>query len=99
MPSDSFELLLEAMGVGNAVAACKGGVDDLIIDGETAAVFVQNSEQSIYDTLRELLEKRETAKRIAKAAQKYLRENHKVSNMVFSMVRIYREAQEDFLKM
>jgi glycosyltransferase involved in cell wall biosynthesis len=35
-PSNSFDpLLLEAMSVGAAVAGCRGGVDDLIIDGQT----------------------------------------------------------------
>ena len=93
-PSDSFNpMLLEAMSVGTAVAACKGGVDDLIIEGKTAAVFNPKDELSVFNCLQKLLDSRESAKQLAKSAQQYLRENYTVSNMVKSTLRIYREAQ------
>ena len=94
-PSNAFNpLLLEAMSVGAAVAGCKGGVDDLIIEGQTAAVFDPDDELSIYDCLQRLLDSRETAQQIAKGAQEYIRENHSVSKMVGDILRTYSQAQQ-----
>ncbi len=94
-PSDAFNpLLLEAMSVGAAVAGCKGGVDDLIIEGQTAAVFDPDDELSIYGCLQRLLDSRETAQQIAKGAQEYIRENHTVSKMVGEILRTYRQAEQ-----
>jgi glycosyltransferase involved in cell wall biosynthesis len=85
-------LLLEAMSVGVAVAACKGGVDDLIIEGQTAITFDPDDELSIYNSLQRLFGRRELARKIARGAQEYLRKNHTVSNMITSTLRTYREA-------
>ncbi len=85
-------LLLEAMSVGVAVAGCKGGVDDLIIEGQTAVTFDPDDELSIYNSLKRLLGRRELARKIARGAQEYLRQNHTVSNMITSTLRTYREA-------
>ena len=96
-PNSAFNpLLLEAMSVGTAVAGCKGGVDDLIIDGKTSAVFDPDDRLSIKQTLQRLFDRREFARQLAKEAQKYLKENHTVSNMVSSVLQIYREAQQQF---
>lgn len=93
-PSNAFNpLLLEAMSVGAAVAACKGGVDDLIIEGKTAVVFDPADELSIYDTLQRLFDRRELAKQIAKSAQQHLRENYTVSGMISSTLLAYQDAQ------
>ena len=92
--NDAFNpLLLEAMSVGAAVAACKGGVDDLIIEGQTAVVFEPDNELSIMNSLRGLLDRRESARQLARKAQEYLRENHTVSNMITSILQTYRDAQ------
>ena len=87
-------LLLEAMSAGMAVAACKGGVDDLIIQGQTAVVFNPDDELSIYDSLRQLFDRREFARQLAKGAQEYVRENHAVSKMVDALLQNYRQAQQ-----
>jgi len=93
-PRTAFDpLLLEAMSVGTAVAGCKGGVDDLFIDGQTAVVFDPNDELSIYSCLQGLFDRRELARKIAKGAQEYLKKNHTVSNMISSILRCYHEAQ------
>jgi glycosyltransferase involved in cell wall biosynthesis len=92
-PCMSFNpFLLEAMSVGAAVAACKGGVDDLIVEDNTAVIFDPNDEMSIVGALTKLLNKREVARKIAAAGQDYLRENHSVSQMVVSTVKTYRKA-------
>jgi glycosyltransferase involved in cell wall biosynthesis len=92
--SSAFDpFLLEAMSVGAAVAGCKGGVDDLIIEDKTAAVLDPNDELSVIRTLQRLLDRREFARQIAKAAQKYLSENHSVSKMISATLQIYRQAQ------
>jgi glycosyltransferase involved in cell wall biosynthesis len=85
-------LLLEAMSVGQAVAACKGGVGDMIIEDKTAVVFDPSDEHNIISSLQRLLDRREFARQIARTAQEYVRENHKVSNMISSTLRTYHEA-------
>jgi glycosyltransferase involved in cell wall biosynthesis len=93
-PSPAFDpLLLEAMSVGAAVAGCKGGVDDLIIEEQTAVVFDPDDELSIMRTLRRLLDRREFARQIARSAQHYLRQNHTVSGMIAAVLRIYDRVQ------
>jgi len=96
-PSNAFNpLLLEAMSVGSAVAACKGGVDDLIIEGRTAVTFDPDDEISIRKALRRLFDGREFAQQIASGAREYLRENHSVSKMLADTLRVYSEAQDSF---
>ena len=96
--SDSFDpTLLEAMSVGAAVAACKGGVDDLIMDGQTAVVFDPNDELSIYNILQRLLNQRDYARQVALQAQQYLRENHSVSKMIADILQVYYDAQRWYL--
>lgn len=91
VPSTTFDpLLLEAMGVGTAVAGCKGGADDLIMENETAVVFDPDDELSIYSSLQRLLDAPEFARKLAGRAQEYLRENHSVSKMVDAVLDIYR---------
>ena len=75
------------------VAACKGGVDDLIIENKTAVVFNPTDEISIYNALRQLFGRRKMAQQIAAAAQQHLRENYTVSNMISSTLKVYRDAQ------
>ena len=97
--SDSFEpLLIEAMSVGNAVAACKGGAEDIVLGEKTAAVFNEADETSIHDVLRNLMENREIARKLAKSAQEYLRKKHTVSAMVSATLKVYRQAQETAFK-
>jgi glycosyltransferase involved in cell wall biosynthesis len=94
-PTSTFDVfLLEAMSVGTAIAGCKGGVDDLIIENETAAVFDPNDELSVFSSLQLLLSRREFARKIAHNAQEYLRKNHSVSNMISLFIQIYSEANE-----
>ena len=94
-PSDAFDpFLLEAMSVGAAVAGCKGGVDDLIIEDETGVVFDPDDELSIYGSLQRLLNRQELARQFATSAQEYLRENHSVSGMISSILETYRSAEQ-----
>jgi glycosyltransferase involved in cell wall biosynthesis len=88
--------LLEAMSVGLAVAASKGGVDDLIIEDQTATVFDPSDELSIRGRLQQLFDRAEFARKLAKGAQNYLRANHSVSNMVSATVQAYHQAQQWF---
>lgn len=86
--------LLEAMGVGMAVAACKDGVDDLLIEDQTAVFFDRQDELSIYNALKKLLGTREFAKRIALNAQTHLRKYHSVSKMTQALINTYLKAQK-----
>lgn len=94
-PSAHFNpLLLEAMSVGCAVAACKDGVDDLIIENETAVVFDPNDELSIVGALQKLLDKHDLARKIARFAQQHVKENYTVSEMISATLRAYDQAQQ-----
>jgi glycosyltransferase involved in cell wall biosynthesis len=86
--------LLEAMSVGAAIAGCKGGVDDLIIEDQTAIVFDPKDELSILRCLQRFLDKREFARKIAANAQEYLRENYSADNMISATIQAYRDALE-----
>jgi glycosyltransferase involved in cell wall biosynthesis len=94
-PTKAFDpVLLEAMSVGLAVAGCRGGVDDLIIEDNTAVVFNPEDELSIVGTLQQLLSRREFARKIAKNAQEHLKKNHSVSNMIAAYIELYNEIQK-----
>jgi len=106
-PTNAFDtVLLEAMSAGAAVAACRGGVDDLIMEaspqlasadsgaGNTAVVFNPDDELSIVAALQQLLSRRELARQIAKNAQDYLKKNHSVSNMIAAYLELYNEIQK-----
>ncbi len=98
-PNNSFNLmLLEAMSVGCVVTACRGGIDDLIINGQTALVFNVNDSESIYTCLRQLLDSRETARKIARQGQEYVRANHTVSKMVSDTIETYQLALQESVK-
>jgi len=93
-PKKTFDpMLLEAMRVGTVLAGCKGGVDDLVIEGQTAAVFDPKDELGIYKTLKDLLDKPDYARQLAKNAQEYLKKNHTVSSMISATLAVYRQAQ------
>jgi glycosyltransferase involved in cell wall biosynthesis len=92
-PLSSFNMaLLAAQASGCAVAACKGGVDDLILEDKTAVVFNPDDQLTIYSALKRLLDSPDFARQIAAQAQEYLRQNHHVSAMVASTLQLYREA-------
>ena len=88
--------LLEALAVGTAVAACRGGVDDLIIPNETAVVFEPDSEPSIRQALRQLLDEHDFARRLATAAQEHIRARYSVNGMVSATLKTYLEAQQQY---
>ncbi|MHC4507823.1 MAG: glycosyltransferase [Planctomycetota bacterium] len=91
-PNHAFDpLLLEAMSVGTAVAGCRGAVDDLIIEDQTAVVFKPDDEVSIMHTVKRLLDRREFATHIARSAREYVRQNYTVSGMISAMFEVYRE--------
>ena len=93
--SDAFNpLLLEAMSVGAVIAGCKGGVDDLLVDGQTCVLFDPDDELDIYGRLKQLFDRHEQARQLAGNAQKNLRENYQVSTMVSETLRVYSESQD-----
>jgi glycosyltransferase involved in cell wall biosynthesis len=87
--------MLEAMSVGMAVAGCKGGMDDLLISEETGLVFNRHDPESIYKTLKLLLDKRDYARQLAAKAQSYLRAHHTVTEMMNSLIGVYQTALSD----
>jgi glycosyltransferase involved in cell wall biosynthesis len=93
-PNYAFDpVLLQAMSIGTVVAGCRGGVDDLLIEDQTAVIFDPKDEMSIMRTLQRLLDRRELARKVAENAQQYLRENHSVSKMISDTLEVYYESQ------
>jgi len=94
-PAKAFNtFLLEAMGLGTAVAASLGGVDDLLIPDQTAVTFEPNDEQSVRQALTRLLDEPDFARRLAKAAQDHVRADYSVSQMVAATLEMYSQAQQ-----
>ena len=94
-PLHTFSMfLLEAMNLGTAVAACRGGVDDLIIPDQTAVVFEPDDEQSIRRALTQLLDQHDFARKLARTAQEHVRTRYSVSQMVSATLKTYIEAQQ-----
>jgi glycosyltransferase involved in cell wall biosynthesis len=85
--------LLEAMSLGTAVAACLGGVDDLIIPNQTAVVFEPDDESSIRAALAQLLDRHDFARRLARTAQEHVKASYSVSKMISDTLATYAEAQ------
>ena len=85
--------LLDAMSVGMVVASCHEGIEDFLINGETAVFFETDDELSVYSCLQKLMDKREIARQIAMGAQSRLRKYHSVSKMVASLLETYRKAE------
>jgi len=82
------------MAVGTAVAACWGGVDDLIIPNQTAVTFESGNEPSIRQALKQLLDDRDYARRLATTAQEPILARYSVSAMIEATLRTYREVQQ-----
>ena len=96
-PNAAFSFaLLEAMGVGVAVVACAGGVDDLIVPDQTALVFEPGSEQSLRQNLARLLDDRGFARRLAGMAQTYGRDRFSVAAMISATLETYTQAQRQY---
>jgi glycosyltransferase involved in cell wall biosynthesis len=96
-PLQTFSVfLLEAMAVGTAVAACWGGVDDLIIPNQTAIVFEPEKEPSIRQALMQLLDEHDFARRLATTAQEHVRASYSVSAMVSAILKTYAEVQQQY---
>ncbi|MCF7955337.1 MAG: glycosyltransferase family 4 protein [Phycisphaerae bacterium] len=86
--------LLEAMGVGLAVASCRNGSEYLLVDGETTVFFDPHDELSVYSCLQNLLDNKEFAQQIARNGQQFLRENYTVTGMINSLKKYYLQAQD-----
>lgn len=86
--------VLEAMAVGTAVAACWGGVDDLIIPNQTAVVFEPGNEPSIRQALKQLLDDHDSARRLATTAQEHIRVRYSVSKMISATLTTYLAVQQ-----
>ena len=93
MISSCFDFfLLDAMSEGMAVAGCKEDKEGLLVEGETAALFEEGNEVSIYTTLGNLLRERDYARRLAIGGQDLLRSQYRVSGMVAETIVAYRQA-------
>lgn len=94
-PNVTFSVpLLEAMGLGMAVVACSGGVDDLIVPNQTALVFEPGDGESIEKNLARLLDDHGFARRLGGTAQTYVEGRHSVGDMISATLETYTSAQK-----
>jgi glycosyltransferase involved in cell wall biosynthesis len=84
--------VLQAMAVGMVVAGPSGGVDDLLIENETAVLFDHKCTESIYSTLKMLLDRRDYAQQVARNAMAYLKRNNTVTGMMEALIEAYKAA-------
>ena len=82
------------MSVGAAIISCRGCIDGIIIPDQTAAIFELNSQQSIKNTIQSLLDNPEYARKLATGAQKHIKVNLTVSQMVTATLQSYVQAQQ-----
>ena len=90
--------MLEAMGVGLAVAGVPDQTSGLLTDGQTAALWDGADELSIYGCLKRLLDQRDTARRLALNGQAFLQQQCGVSCMVDKVLAVYTESQQQYKK-
>jgi glycosyltransferase involved in cell wall biosynthesis len=83
-------VLLEAMAMGCTIAGCRGGVDDLLLDGKTACVYDAEDELMIYNCLGRILNNRDYARQLGANSQNYIRKNSSVSKMLEQILSAYR---------
>ncbi len=95
-PTAAFNgFLLEAMSIGVAVVACKGGVDDQILHQKTAILYERNNETSLRQALVHLFENHDAARQLAASAQNHLREHYSVGAYIAATLYGYVEAQRE----
>lgn len=91
-PENDFNsFMLEAMSAGLAIVSCSLQTDEPVIDGRTAALFDASDALKIHDCLKDLLDRREHARDMAKKAMQYIKENHSVSGMLDGILKIYQD--------
>jgi hypothetical protein len=90
--------MLEAMGVGLAIAGAEDATSGLLIDGQTAALWDGKDEMSIYSCLKRLLSQRESARRLALNAQAFLQQQCGVSCMIENVLNAYAAARQSVKK-
>jgi hypothetical protein len=88
--------MLEAMGVGLAVAGASDQTSGLLTDGQTAALWDGTDELSIYGCLKRLLGQRDTARRLALNGQAFLQQQCGVSCMVDKVLAVYTATQQQY---
>lgn len=86
--------LLEAMGVGLAVAGAADPTTGLLTEGQTAMLWDGSDELSIYGGLKRLLGQPDTARRLALNGQTLLQQQCGVSCMIDRTLAVYLAAQE-----
>ena len=88
--------MLEAMGVGLAVAGAPDQTSGLLSDGQTAAFWDGTDELSIYACLKRLLGQRDTARQLAMNAQAFLQQQCGVSCMIDKLLAAYATVQQQY---
>jgi len=84
------EEVVYAMGAGMVIIGAEGAAFDGLVDGQTALLYPAYHELELADRILRVLESRDTARRIAAAAQCEARSNHSVSRMVSEYVHLYK---------
>jgi glycosyltransferase involved in cell wall biosynthesis len=87
--------ILEAYACGKAVIASKvGGLKDLVINGETGLLFEPENVKQLAESIFNLLNGNEVAKKMGQKGKNFVRGNFAIEGVVAKLEKVYREALE-----
>jgi glycosyltransferase involved in cell wall biosynthesis len=84
--------VLEALACGTPVVASEaGGIPEMVLHGQTGYLVPNRDPIALADSIVISLRDRDAARRMAKAGQRFVRENFSVDRMVEGTIRVYQE--------
>jgi len=82
-------ILLDAMAAGAAVLAAADPRSDLLVDGSTARLVVDQTEQQWHESIEMLVHDSGLRRRMTESARGLVREQHRASRQILSLVDAY----------
>lgn len=82
---------LEAMAHELVVLAPSGGIEDALIDGETAVMYPPGDQHRLRERLLRIVERPDEARQLAQTARAHVMQHHSLSKSVAGIVACYRE--------
>jgi glycosyltransferase involved in cell wall biosynthesis len=92
-------VLLEAMAEARPVVASRvGGVDEVVVDGETGILFEPGDVQSLAEAILKLIRNRQLAEDMGRAGRVRVLEKFSIKKTVKDTVRIYRNLLSEHIE-
>lgn len=82
---------LEAMAHELVVLAPTGGIEDALIDGETAVIYPPGDLPRLRERLLRIVDRPDEARQLAQAARAHVVQHHSLSKSIAAIVACYRE--------